>query len=500
MRDNTTNNTAVKPSAIPATPERLARIATGDSWQSPPHIVLIFSALAVALTTPGSRLLICMPPRHGKSESASRFAPAWKLGMFPDSRVILASYEADYAEQWGRKVRAILEEYGPSLFGVSVSHSSRSASRWNIEGHRGGMQTAGVGGPITGKGADLLIIDDPIKNAEDAASKTMRDKAWDWYQSTAYTRLEPGASLVLIQTRWHEDDLAGRILASDEASSWTKLVLPAIAEENDAIGRKPGESLWPERYGEKALDTIRKTVGRYVWNALYQQRPSSLEGGIFRKSYFREFTIEGDIVTTPYGSYPMAEISMFATADLAVSVKTSSDFTVIGVWGLAPRGELLLFELLRERMEGPDIVPAIRRLADRWGVAWVGIESVAFQVSVVQQARRDGLACRKLIPKGDKVARATAASVRFEAGLVCWRKGFSWIDDLEEELITFPNGTHDDQVDMVSYACIEASKIKGTIPQELPPKEDEEEATRELSRMDDDRTYSEAEWLSLVGD
>ena len=157
-------------------------------------------------------LIVTEPPRHGKSELISKYFPAWYLGLFPDERIILTSYEADFAASWGRKARDIIEEYGEELFGIQVRQDSSAANRWGIQGYEGGMNTAGAGGPITGKGGNLIIIDDPFKNAEEANSKTIRDKVWEWYKSTLYTRLEPNGVLVIIQTRWHEDDLVGRLL------------------------------------------------------------------------------------------------------------------------------------------------------------------------------------------------------------------------------------------------------------------------------------------------
>jgi hypothetical protein len=220
---------------------------------------------------------------------ASQYFPAWFLGRYPDKRVILASYEADFAASWGRKVRDVLEGKGGELFGVGVSRGSSAANRWDIAGHLGGMVTAGVGGPITGRGADLLVIDDPVKNAEEAASEVYRNKAWDWYTSTAYTRLEPSAGVVLIQTRWHGDDLAGRVLehAKDTGESWEVVRFPAFAEDGDPLGRAPDEPLWPGRFDHSALEQIRQTLGSYYFAALYQQRPAPSVGAMFKREWFQ---------------------------------------------------------------------------------------------------------------------------------------------------------------------------------------------------------------------
>lgn len=480
----------------PATPALFAK-AVNKKWLFPPHLHRLVDELCKVSVTPNDRLMVCMPPRHGKSETTSYYFPAWYLGLNPDSRVIIAAYNDDFAAQWGTKVRGLVERYGGPYFGIGVSKVSRAGHAWTIEGHTGGIQTAGCGGSITGKGADLILIDDPIKDAEAAASPLMREKAWEWYKQVVYTRLEPGGRIILIQTRWHHDDLAGRLLAEmkDGGEQWRTLFFPAIAEENDGMGRKPGQALWPERYDEDSLARIRKTVGEQAFLSLYQQRPTAAEGNLFKSSYFRRFEYHEDlgIVNTEFGTYSVRDLIWFGTADLAVSLTQGADYTAIGAWALAPRGELLLFDMVRERIEGPDIVRRMRSMASRWNLDWMGIETVAFQVSIVQQARRDGLACRNLIPRGDKLSRAMAASVRFEPGLVAWRKGESWISVLEDELLTFPNAAHDDMVDMVSYACIEANKIKGVDVVHQAVNRIEDEAVPVLNRDD-------AAWQSLWED
>lgn len=222
-----------------------------------------------------------MPPRHGKSELCSKYLPAWYTGTFPDRRVLLTSYEANFAAQWGRKARELIEMHGNDTFGVRVSGSSAAADRWDIAGREGGMQTAGAGGAITGKGADLLIVDDPYKNWEEAMSPSIREKVWDWWTSTAYTRLEPRGSVIIIQTRWHNEDLAGRVQRpslDDFGEEWEVLVLPAI---NDR-----GEALWPDRYGIQRLRQIESTIGPYKWGCLYQQRPTLATKSEWPESYW----------------------------------------------------------------------------------------------------------------------------------------------------------------------------------------------------------------------
>lgn len=198
----------------------------------PPHLAVLNHSLEAVAAGSVKRLLVAMPPRHGKSFLASQYFPAWYLGKFPDRRIILCSYEADFAAGWGRKVRDTLEECGQEVFGVKIRPDSSAANRWDIEGRLGGMITAGVGGPVTGKGADLCLIDDPVKNYEEAASPRYRERAWDWYRSVTYTRLEPDGAVVLIMTRWNEADLAGMILREAEGigEHWEVLTMPALSE------------------------------------------------------------------------------------------------------------------------------------------------------------------------------------------------------------------------------------------------------------------------------
>ena len=188
-------------------PSALARYVSRGRWRLARHLEVLNGHLVELSTGASGRLVVCMPPRHGKSELCSVYLPAWYLGTHPERRVILVGHEADFAASWGRRVRDVLEEHGGGLFGVGLRADSAAAHRWDITGYSGGMVTAGVGGTITGRGADLLIIDDPHKSAEEAGSVTYRERVWDWYRAVARTRLEPGAGVVVVQTRWHEDDL-----------------------------------------------------------------------------------------------------------------------------------------------------------------------------------------------------------------------------------------------------------------------------------------------------
>lgn len=439
-----------------ATPALFAQYCSRFKWLAFDYLLELSNALMKVASGEIKHLMIFMPPRHGKSELTSKYFPAWFLGNNPDKRIILTSYEADFAAQWGYKARNIMSEYGPKLFGQSVSGNSSARDRWDIAGHTGGMSTAGVGGPITGKGADLLIIDDPVKNAEEAQSKTYRDKAAEWYKSTAYTRLEPGGAVIIIQTRWHEDDLSGRLL-KEEPDKWTVIRFPALAEDDDSLGRLPGEALSPRRYSVEALIKIKETLGIYWWNALYQQRPSALEGTIFKNQHIRFCTLEGDmfVLELPDGAskkVPYKECTIFQTCDPAVSTKASADYFVLSTWAISKSSDLIRVDGIRARLEGPDQINLFKQAFSRWKPAFQAVEAVGVGKTLYQMLLREGLPIRELKAETDKVTRALPAAARMEAGYVYLLRGAPGINDFVDELLSFPNGAHDDQVDTLSYA------------------------------------------------
>lgn len=274
--------------ALKRSPGSMALILTDGREMQAAHLALIDDLFKRIARGEQVKALITMPPRHGKSRRAARWAPLWFLARHPDRRVMIASYSADLADDHGRWIRDAINAYGKQL-GLALHAGSKAANRFDLAdpdtGERldGGLVTAGVGGGLTGKGAHLAIVDDPIKDAADAESPTMRRRLWDWWTSVLNTRIEPGGSILVIQTRWHEQDLAGRILEGQDLSDWTILDLPAIADsEDDPLGREIGQALWPKRYALKALEKIRRAVGERVWWSLYQQKPRPLEGGVWK--------------------------------------------------------------------------------------------------------------------------------------------------------------------------------------------------------------------------
>lgn len=320
-------------------------------------------------------LIIEGPPRHGKSEQISKWTPAWYLGRHPDHHVMLTSYEANIAASWGRKVREIIREHGAEWWGVEISVDRSAASDWNTT-HGGGMLTAGVGGPLTGRGAHLLIVDDYLKNAEKAMSERIRQTQWDWWQSTVLTRLEPGGKVIVMATRWHEDDLIGRLLkqAENTGKPIARLSMPAIAEDEDSLGREIGAPLWPERWPLEALESTRSRLERFWWLSLYQQKPSRHTSAEWGDEVF-----EG-VMVSPEDWPDRFEISAIAIDPSKGATTKPGDYFAL-VWAGLAGGKLWIDARLDRGKDAAKIVGDCIRWTfnGEHPVDGVGIESNAFQ-------------------------------------------------------------------------------------------------------------------------
>jgi predicted phage terminase large subunit-like protein len=430
------------------------------TWTLARHLSVIDEKLMAVAAGDIKRLMLCLPPRHGKSELVSHYFPAWYVGLFPDQRVILTSYEADFAASWGRKARDVLIEFA-SVFEVRVNQDSAAANHWDIYGHAGGMDTAGVGGPITGKGANVLIIDDPVKNGEEATSALMRDKLWDWYRTTARTRLEPRGAVILIMTRWHPDDLAGKLLKQMESDGerWDVVSLSAIAEDGDLLDRKPGQALWPERYNQEELAETKKAVSLHCWSAEYQQRPIPREGVLFQRDWFGE----------PIFDYPH-DVTLVRYWDPAATKE--GDYTA-GALVAEKDGIYYIVDMQRVRTRPAGVEQHIRQTAERdrerGDVAiFMEQEPGASGVSMIDNYARKVL---KGFPftgdktSGSKIVRAHPASSAAELGNIKLLQG-AWITAFLDEAEAFPHGEHDDQIDALSgaIAMLTAENQKSKVP------------------------------------
>ncbi len=427
-------------------------------WKPAPHLELICNALEDVERGVLLRLLLSLPPRHGKSMSVTETFPSWFIPRLSERRVMEVSYGDSLAKRFGRANRRKIEEFGDDLFGVRVSRENRSVTNWSIEGTDGGMISTSITGHATGEGADLLILDDPVKNRKEAESFTYRESLWNEWRDTFLTRLSPHAAVVVIMTRWHEDDLVGRLI-KEEPGEWTVLNLPAIAEEDDILGRSPGEALWPDRgFDEKWAAKRKKSVGTRSWESLYQGRPTAAEGNLFKRASFRKFR---DHKTTfellrPEGPkyIERSTCRIFQTCDVAGSTKSSADYFVVGTFALTQENDLLVLNIFRTRIEGPDQPGHLKKLFYEYAPLIQGVETKNMGLTLFQQLRRDGLPIVDLKADVDKFTRAIPASARYEAGTVYHLDGASWREELESELVSFPQGAHDDQVDVIAYSVL----------------------------------------------
>ncbi|MCM3294114.1 phage terminase large subunit [Paenibacillus sp. MER 180] len=430
------------------------------------HLDVLDDALMKVSSGEMKRLIVTMPPRHGKSERVSKKFPSWHVGRNPNDEIIVASYSLDLSRGFSRIARDTLSSH-EEVFGVQIDPKNQSSESWTIDGCRGGVNAAGVGGAITGKGARIAIIDDPVKNAEEANSEVIRAKIWDWYTSTLYTRLTPDGRIIVVMTRWHEDDLVGRLLKKEaeeikagthEGEKWTVINFPAIAEDNDYLGRKVGEPLWPE-YGFdlRRMMQIKSDVGSYVFNALYQQRPSAAKGTIFKRehfNYYREEIIhKAQYFVLGNGKrYAKQDCWCFQTVDTANSVKTINDYFVVTTIWVTPEHDLLVDDVFRTHIEGPEQKKLLKQMEQRYRVKFQAIEDKTFGTNLIQECKRDGMTILPVKVDKDKVTRALPMAARYEVGKVFHREGTLWLDEFEAELMSFPRGSHDDQVDTLSMA------------------------------------------------
>lgn len=412
------------------------------------HQQMIYDVLDRVTSGEVKKLIITLPPRHFKSETVTIRYAAWRLINNPDMRVIIGSYNQTLAVRFSRRIRNIVRDE------IAISTERKAADDWETGG-KGGLRAVGVGGGITGVGGDLIIIDDPVKSREEADSPAFRERLWDWYTDDLYTRREPGAAIVLIMTRWHMDDLAGRILASDDAPNWEVVHIPAIALEDDPLGRQPGEALMPERYDVDALADIRATLGDRGWYALYQGMPQPEGGAIFLREWW-----DNQNRFDPRQTYsPVARIIYWDTAE---EDDKDAAFTVGAVFELDADYTARLVDVVRQRVTFPDLVPLIERTAKRHNrdgllravdVEYASSGRQAYQTIMAQSPSWLRRIMRRSTPRSSKEIRAQAAAAWCQVGMVLLPMpdaSVPWLHDLEQELWDFPTGTYKDQVDAFS--------------------------------------------------
>ena len=433
-------------------------------------------------------LVLSVSPRHGKSLLLTETLPAWYISRYPDRRVILTGYGANLARGFSKKNR---DKITPAdIPGVRLDRTTQAADEWGLDNGKGMVVSAGAGGTITGKGADLMVIDDPVKNQEDALSETYHQKMWDWWLSTAKSRIHKGGVVLIIQTRWHEDDLAGKVSRSERCFT---VNIPALAfegnpdpvdgvardpetDERDPLGRRPGEALCPALQTRARLEAMRSgadesedSAGGALWfSCLYQGKPAVRGGGTFPGPWLRYKAERGPDGVTSYtlrdkngreSVWQSDKMIRFITADLAISTKTRADWTVFSLWGWTLGGHLLLLDMRRVRIEAPEHEAAARGFwqdmtAEHGKIRFFGIEDRTFGTSLIQaMARTGGITVRPLKADTDKETRAlSSAGPMVASGTKVFFPDAPWVKDFIRECEAFPNGSHDDMVDTLSYA------------------------------------------------
>ena len=388
------------------------------------------------------RLMVFMPPGAAKSTYANVLFTAWYLGRNPERSIIAASYGQELADKFGRRARNILGSADfAQVFDCGLSGDNAAANRW-ATGRGGEYLATGVGGAVTGNRADGAIIDDPVKGREEASSALVRERTKDWYRDDLWTRLKPGAWIVLIMTRWHEDDLAGWLLAEQDRGGerWEVLRLPALAEADDPLGREVGEALWPEWFTSGMFAEAQRDQRR--WSALYQQRPAPEAGDYFDVSWLRSYTVAPSRET----------LTVYGASDYAVTA-SGGDYTVHVVVGVDPDDRIYLLDLWRDQSASDRWIEAFCDLVLKWKPLGWAEETGQIRASLGpfldrRQIERSAYVARTAFPtRGDKAVRAQSIRGRAALGGLYLPTDAPWRSDLVAEMMSFPAGVHDDQVD-----------------------------------------------------
>jgi predicted phage terminase large subunit-like protein len=410
------------------------------------------------------RLMVFLPPQEGKSSLCSRRLPAWLLTHDPTLRIGIVSYGADLAEGFGRTVKRDVEQH-PEL-GIRLRADSRAAGRWDTE-QGGGLYCVGLEGGLSGRPLDYLLYDDVIKDRAQAESAAHRQKAWDHWEYVGERRLSGRGRVVVTLTRWNTDDLAGR-LGEREKGRWRVVSIPALAEDGDPLGRRPGEELVSARSREPGyfLD-LAERMSPYAFRALYQQRPTSAAGNLFLRDRWRywHWTRWPDRISLDGSERDLRDCWRFLTVDLAASKRTSADWTVAAAWALTMDRDLICLSRVRDRVPEASHWALVSPLARDWNAPDVGVESTMMGTLLVRLATRAGLRPFDLHADSDKVTRATPYAHMVNQGQVWLPVAADWLDEWVGEHADFPSAAHDDQVDAGAYA---AKAAHGWHPHQSP--------------------------------
>jgi predicted phage terminase large subunit-like protein len=413
------------------------------------HHKRIAAALDRVVSGECKRLMIAMPPRHGKSQMGSYLFPAYLMGKKPDSKLIVGSHTAELAQRFGRMIRNLVEDerYSEIFPEMKLSVDSKAAGRWNTA-HGGEAFFIGKGGAMTGRGGDVVVLDD-ILDEQDAVSDTAMENTWEWYTSGPRQRLQPNGAIIIINTRWKTDDLSGRLLRQQgqlKSDQWEILEFPAILPSNTP--------LWPEYWNLDELEKVKMSIGLKKWNAQWQQQPTNDDGAVLKREWWRKWK---------HDEPPSCEY-VLQTMDTAYSKKETADFSVIATWGVfypsADGGPaLILLSVQKGRWDFPELKRVARSEYQYWQPDNVLIEAKATGTPLQQELRKMGIPVTMYSPGGrrtgqDKVSRANAVAPILESGMVWYPEGEEFAQDLVEECAAFPNGTNDDQVDVTVMALM----------------------------------------------
>jgi predicted phage terminase large subunit-like protein len=422
------------------------KLNPNQPWVRAKHLDLVSSYLADLATGKRKRVMISMSPRRGKSQLTSFWSIIWRLAKNPSTRIGIASYSQELAVQWSSRIRDFIRDYGSEI-GVELDPTSTAKHNWRTTAG-GGVQAAGRGGPFTGFGFDYIVLDDVLKNAEEAMSEEVKKDCWEWFVSVVQSRMEPQTTFCLIGTRWAFDDLLGRLEQlsnSGEGLKWDIIKLPEIAEKNDPLGRAEGEVLWPERFPIELVMDQKKATPSYFWSALYQQSPLPSEGGLFKFQWWQHYKVLPDIRKFDI---------VIQSWDFSFKDLKKSDYVVGQVWGRIG-ASFYLIDQVRKQMNAKDSIAAIRAFTNKYPTARAKLfEDKANGPALKSLLNNEVGGIIPINPKGTKEVRAMAIQPFVEAGNVFLPDPSiaPWVGDVELECAQFPLGAHDDIVDAMTQA------------------------------------------------
>ncbi|MDP4117677.1 MAG: phage terminase large subunit [Bacillota bacterium] len=439
-----------------------------SQWARAKHLEFICNSIQSFIETNTGHafdiLILQCPPQHGKSMTVTETLPSWYLGKYPENRVILASYNDDTAERFCRRNKSKIKDVGTKVWGIKIGDVDR-ATDFEIAGHQGAMISRGIMSGITSNPANLIIIDDPVKNRQEADSDTYRDRQWEEWLNTIKTRLAASAKIIVIMTRWHEDDLAGRIIQNEK--NVTIINLPCEAEENDPLGRAVGDSLFPEigkdnKWLGEFKQGYQTQEGNRAWLALFQGKPSAVEGNMIKREWWKYYT-----------ELPRKFDRLLQSWDMTFKDTDGSDYVVGQVWG-SYGADIYLIDQTRARMDFPSTVQAFLDMTKKHPTATTKlVEDKANGSAVIAMLRHKVGGIIAITPKESKQARVSAVSPLIEAGNVHLPMNAPFTNAFVEECSSFPNGAHDDQVDCMSQALtrfmyVREHDLTVEIPDNLP--------------------------------